>query len=373
MAAGRGERATGSPPDVSFAAMAARAFDAAFQLAARQVETRVVPFVVLGMAGAERVERVDAFGPAAGSRIGTGAVCLIASITKPITTTAVARLAQEGRFPLTTPLSRWVPELDAAGLEPFTAWHVLTHTSGLRDGDLVDLVLRGATRKEVVRRTIAGGQATAPGSAFQYATFPWEVLALAIERSQARVLEDVIRDAVLDPLGMVDTTFDHARSGVRRAPVRLGDWDGTLREVPAGVDLETLTAGYAALRLAGGGLWSTAADLLRFGRAMLRGGELDGVRVLGRPMVEWLTREVTVDGLGRMADRLADEHYAVGWGKVPAGLPGSPRTFQHGGISGTRLWIDPAEDLVFVYLTGLWGEAGEAIDAVLTATYAGLR
>ena len=67
---------------------------------------------------------------------------------------------------------------------------------------------------------------------------------------------------------------------------------------------------------------------------MLRGGELDGVRVLGRPIVELLTREVTVDGLGATGDRLTDEHYAMGWGKVPAGLPGSPLAFQHGGISG---------------------------------------
>ena len=59
-----------------------------------------------------------------------------------------------------------------------------------------------------------------------------------------------------------------------------------------------MVAAYTALRLAGGGLWSTARDLVRFGRAMLRGGELDGVRVLGRPIVDLMTREVTVNGLG---------------------------------------------------------------------------
>jgi CubicO group peptidase (beta-lactamase class C family) len=352
--------------------MRAHAFDAAFELAARQVEIGAVPFVVLGIAGAERVDRLEAFGPTDGPRVGTHAVCLLASITKPITATAVARLAQEGRFPLTVPLSRWVPELDTAGLAPFTAWHVLTHTTGLRDINLVDLVLRGAPRDEVVRRTVEAGQATPPGSQFQYATFPWEVLAVALERSQDRPLESLLRETVLDPLGMADTTFDHARSGSRRAPMQLGDWDGTLREVPPGIDIEQITAAYASLKLAGGGLWSTASDLFRFGRAMLRGGELDGVRVLGRPVVDLMTREVTVDGLGRTADRMTDEHYAIGWGKVPAALPGSPLAFQHGGISGTRLWIDPAEDLVFVYLTGKWGAAGEFIDAVLTATYGGL-
>ena len=89
-------------------------------------------------------------------------------------------------------------------------------------------------------------------------------------------------------------------------------------------------------------------------------------------MVELLTREVTVDGLGRTADRMTDEHYAVGWGKVPAGLPGLRAGVPARRVSGTRLWIDPAEDLVLVYLTGKWGAAGEAIDAVTTAVYGGL-
>ena len=95
-------------------------------------------------------------------------------------------------------------------------------------------------------------------------------------------------------------------------------------------------AAYSSLHLAGGGLWSTASDLVRFGRAMLRGGELDGVRVLGRPLVDLMTREVTVDGLGSMPDRLVDDHYAMGWGKPGAAAAGSPLAFGHGGGSGTR-------------------------------------
>ena len=134
-----------------------------------------------------------------------------------------------------------------------------------------------------------------------------------------------------------------------------------------------MVAAYASLRLAGGGLWSTADDLLRFGRAMLRGGELDGVRVLGRPFVDLMTREVTVDGLGATADRLTDDHYAIGWGKPGPASPASPLAFGHGGVSGTRLWIDPAYDLVFVYLTGRLGRAREAIDEVELALYGSIE
>ena len=353
--------------------MRAHAFDAAFDLAGRQVEAGTVPYAILGVAGAERVDRLEATGPLEGPRLGTGAVCLLASITKAIVATAIVRLAQDGRFPMAMPLSTWMPELDEASLLPFTAWHVLTHTTGLRDIALEELVVRGAPRDEVIRRTIELGQDSSPGSRFQYVTFAWDLLGTAVERALDRPLEDVLRETLLDPLGMTDTTFDHRRSGSRRALVQLGEWDGTTRELPAGVDAERLVASFASLRLAGGGLWSTAADLLRFGRAMLRGGELDGIRVLGRPLVELMTREVTVEGLGATGDRLADEHYAMGWSKPATGRPGSALAFGHGGVSGTRLWIDPAEDLVLVYLTGRWGGAGEAIEDIVMAAYGGLR
>ena len=51
---------------------------------------------------------------------------------------------------------------------------------------------------------------------------------------------------------------------------------------------------------------------------------------------------------------LRAEHYAIGWGKPPIASPASPAAFGHGGATGTRLWVDPAHDLVFLYLTGVW-------------------
>ena len=129
---------------------------------------------------------------------------------------------------------------------------------------------------------------------------------------------------------------------------------------------------FIGLRMAGGGLWSSAPDLLRFGRAMLRGGELDGARVLPRAHVELMTREVTVNGLGADPDPLLAHHYALGWGRPGVAAPGSRRAFGHGGVSGTDLWIDPEHDLVTVYLTGVWGYPQEPRDAVLNAVYASL-
>jgi CubicO group peptidase (beta-lactamase class C family) len=369
MAAGRLIAPSGSAPGVSLRLMPAAALDAALAVATRQVETGTVPWAVLGIAGAEGGVRVGAVPPHTGPRIGTNAVCLLASITKPIVATAVMRLAQEGRFPLTAPLSTWLPELDAAGLAPFTAWHVLTHTSGIHDVDLEALLRDGGDRTELIRRTIAAGQVTLPGSAFRYASFTFDLLAEAIERSLDRPFPEVLREAVLDPLGMVHTTLDLPTDAGLRAPIAVGGWDGARSPGHGAATDEHMVLAYASLRLAGGGLWSTVHDLLRFGRAMLRGGELDGARVLGRPFVDLMTREVTVNGLGAVPDRLLDDHYAMGWGKPGPASPASQLAFGHGGVSGTRLWVDPAYDLVFAYLTGQWGGAVEAIDAALAAAY----
>ena len=96
------------------------------------------------------------------------------------------RLAQDGRFPLTAPLSRWLPELDAAGLAPFTAWHVMTHTSGLGDVDLEALLLAGRRSGRAPAADHRIRQDSAPGSRFLYASFTFDLLAEAVERALDR-------------------------------------------------------------------------------------------------------------------------------------------------------------------------------------------
>ena len=347
----------------------------AFALASRQVEDGIIPFVILGVASAAGTIRLEAVPPKQAAPVGAGAVCLLASITKPIVATAVMRLVQEGRFSLTAPLSTWLPELAEAGRPPITSWHVLTHTTGLGDVDIEQLMLDGGDRAELLRRTLALPQEAAPGSRFRYVTCTFDLLAEAVERATGTPFDQVLRDEVLDPLAMTDTRFDpRIDLAARMAPVVVGGWGAA--SGPELLDLATpspLLGGSIGLRMAGGGLWSTAADLLRFGRAMLGGGELDGARVLAPAFVDLVTREVTVGGLGATADRLTDDHYAIGWGKRGPASPASASAFGHGGMSGTRLWIDPAHDLVFVYLTGVWGLPTQPIDAVQNAVYAAVR
>jgi len=352
--------------------MRAQALDPAFEIARRHVTSGRLPFAILGVANRDGVVRLDAVDSGEGVRIGTNAVCLLASITKPVVATAVMRLAQEGRFSLEAPLNRWLPELDASGVAPFTAWHVLTHTTGFPDIDLVTMLSQGGGRAELHRLSIAAGQATPPGGAFRYASFTFDLLTDALERALDIPFDEVLRVTVLEPLGMTETGFDMPAPGPLRAPVVYGDLPGSMPRLP-GVTDDYAVAAFSSLRLAGGGLWSTAHDLLRFGRAFVRGGELDGVRILGRPLVDLMTREVTVHGLGRSADRLVDEHYAIGWGKPGPTNPGSPAAFGHGGVTGTRLWIDPEHDLVLVFLSGTWAGADPLMDDVQLAVYGAIE
>jgi len=352
------------------------ALDRAFDVAARRAHSGELPFVILGVANAAGTVRLEAVtAPGAERRIGTDAVCLLASITKPIVATAALRLIAEGALGLRTPLADWIPELAGDGRRSITAWHVLTHTTGLDEASLESLIRAGVDRDALLERTLAEPLAATPGSRFKYVTFTFELLALAMERATGQALPDILQRTVLGPVGMADTVFEpRPERSDRMAPVTIGEWDGTRlagSEDPA--IAVAMRDGYTALRLAGGGLWSTAYDLLRFGRAMLRGGELDGERILTPAFVDLAAREVTVDGLGRAEDRLLDEHYALGWGKPGPVHPASARAFGHGGASGTRLWIDPAHDLVVVYLSSSWGMPGSVIDETLFALYGATR
>lgn len=348
--------------------------DPAFALARAQVERGEAPFVILGVASSERVLRLEAYSPPDVPRIGIDAVCLLASITKPIFATAVVGLVEAGRIDLLTPLGTWAPELVNPSWAPITAWHALTHTSGVHDIELETILRHGGDRADLVHHMRAQPQVTVPGSAFRYTTFTYDLLAEAIGRRLGTPFEDVMAERVLGPLGMTATTFDPRPDPAlapRMAPVLVGGWEGH----DAG-DGPAIVAAYTSLHLMGGGLWSTAPDLLRFGRAMLRRGELDGVRVLSPAFVDLMTREVTAPrhvtwgGLGAAANPQEASHYALGWGRSGVSGPASDRAFGHGGATGTRLWIDPEHDLVYVYLSGSWGLPLAPIDAVEHALYA---
>ena len=349
------------------------ALDIAFDLAAAQVAGGEAPFVILAVATADGVVREQAFAGPQRPAARLDSLCAIASITKPIVATAVMQLVEEGRLLLTEPIERLIPEFAAPGKPAINAWHLLSHTSGIEEYDFGAFFARKAAWDELLAEVCRAPIRTPPGTHYSYASNTFQLLAELIARVAGERHPAYLARKVFVPLAMASTTFNPFAFR-ERVVVPMMDAAIPAERSPIPLAGEDEGRYMAAVALPGGGLWSTADDLVRFGRAFLREGELDGARVLSPAWVRLMTAETTVDGIGREDDPTASHHYALGWGK-PDGrtLPASPNAFGHRGYSGTLLWVDPGFDLVFVYLTGAWGFPTRPVDAVLGAVYGALR
>jgi CubicO group peptidase (beta-lactamase class C family) len=309
------------------------------------------PIATLAFAGGEQVDPIPSSS--------------IASLTKPVTATAIMQLVERGTIGLDDPVAGWVPELRPArpiGIEtvrPVTIRDVLSHTSGL--SDIAPSQLRGASISPeahlaaVCRKRLR----FPPGSAYAYASDPWYLLSATVERASGVSFPQYLRERILAPLGMHATGFDPRALAPSVAP-------RGLFPVPLTAD-EALEA-FGRLAMPGGGLWSTPGDMARFGRAMLLGGALDGSRILEPTTVESMV-EVQTSRL-RQFDTGDPVHYGLGYDRpgLAADGPLPPASFGHSGATGSVLSIDPTNALVVVYLRNWWGAsmdpAGEAIRAV---------
>jgi CubicO group peptidase (beta-lactamase class C family) len=349
----------------------AAVLDDAFALVRAQVDGGLVPAAVLGVADAEGIIRCEGFGTVDGRPLTGQDRFLIASITKPILASAVMQLVEAGRLALDEPVQRIVPEFSpppaqagGPGGEAVTPWHLLTHTSGVGDIDTGLVVRTLPDRAELLRRACTAPLAFTPGGRYAYASDSFYVLGELIRRIDGRDYPAYLSERILVPLGMGDTSFDPFVPADRRVAVQLPGFPG---DAP---DIAVIYS--ASLEAAGWGLWSSCLDVLRFGRAMLAGGSLDGQRVLAPGTVELMTREHT-QGIVDIDDPSTSPRYGLGWVKPgpEQGLPGSPRAFGHGGATGTRLWVDPAVGLVVVYLMNVWdtsdAHSAAAVRAVVDA------
>ena len=287
-------------------------------------------------------------------------IFLLASITKPIVATAVMRLVERGRLLLDEPVVRHIPEFGAFGKERVTAWHLLTHTSGLEERRYWDEL-----------RDVGGGHPAAldaacrsyphfePGERSEYCSLSFAVLGELITRLGGQPYPEYLRDHIFAPLGMDDTAFQPA-DPARAMPVHdLGTPEDLAR--------------FTRFEAPGGGLWSTAGDLVRFGQACLRGGTYDGYRLLSPPALEMMTDSQAippqvVDGRERPFN------YGLGWGKLDLGdaVIGTPSSYGHGGATGTYFWVDPVYDLVYVFLTNRWGLDHNVPRRALNSVYGAL-
>jgi CubicO group peptidase (beta-lactamase class C family) len=305
----------------------------------------------------------------------------IYSMTKPITSTAVMMLVEEGKIRLSDPVSRYIPafsnlkviqprngcdfELVPARREP-TIHDLFTHTAGLSYGFDENSELDARYRKEVwAKQEVYPGPnleelvndiarlplAYHPGEAFRYST-AIDVLGYIIQVVAQQPFDAFLQEKIFGPLGMVDTGFSVPPEKVDRLSVCYGPVkDGALTVVdPAQGSRYTLLTHRPS---GGGGLVSTIGDYYRFGQMLQNQGMLDGVRLLGRKTVEWMLQNHLPEGI------YSDNEKSNGFGLGGSVLlhpgrshrPGSTGKFGWGGAANTEWWIDPAEQMQAILMT----------------------
>ena len=316
----------------------------------------------------------------AGLPMQRGTLFRIASMTKPVTVAAVMSLVDEGKLALKDPVARWAPELaDVRVLDdphgPLDRTHparrailiedLLIHTSGLAYGFSVS----GPISRAYVRLPFNQGPDAwlaalaelplvhQPGERVTY-SHAIDLLGVIASRIENKPFYQVLDERILGPAGMTDTGFFVSPEARRRAATMYRvDEQGRLRHDVMG----TPHIKPPAFCNAGGGLWSTADDYLRFVRMLLGDGRIDGVRVLSAESARLMR-----------TDRLTDEQkrhnflgapYWVGRGfglnlsvvtdpaqSTPLFGPGGLGTFSWPGAYGTWWQADPSAELILLYL-----------------------
>jgi len=262
-------------------------------------------------------------------------------------------LWEDGRFMLDDPISKWLPS--TAGKEvlvdgrlvkpdrPVTVRHVLTHTSGLTLPQAQGQP-PAKTLQELIERAAPVPLRFHPGDRWLYGDSTDYVGAL-VEKISGNSLDQFLRERIFDPLGMHDTQYNIPREKVARvAAIYRPDKEGriTLFRKPEFHEPTTLMRG-------AGGLNGTATDYFRFAQMLLNGGELDGVRLLGRMTVDMMfTNQIGTDKLVYV--RGAGYGFGLGGAvlldRAKAADALSVGTWTWGGANGTIFWIDPVEELI---------------------------
>jgi CubicO group peptidase (beta-lactamase class C family) len=280
----------------------------------------------------------------------------IASMTKPITGTAIMMLADEGKLSVDDPVAKYLPEfehLTTAGgaTADVTIEHILTHTSGL--GEIsADQSRNATTLAEVIPLFTAQPVRFAPGEKWAYCQSGINTAARIVEVVSGRSFTDFLDERLFGPLGMQDTTFYLTdEQAARLATSYRRTDDGALEPAENFILYGKEPTSRDRFPAANGGLFSTAADYARYCQMILRGGEFGGHRYLSPEAVQRMT---TVQSGDLVTGFTPGNGWGLGWCVIrePQGVTStlSPGTFGHGGAYGTQAWIDPDKKRIYILM-----------------------
>jgi CubicO group peptidase (beta-lactamase class C family) len=306
----------------------------------------------------------------------------IYSMSKPITAVAAMMLYEQGKFQLTDPVSKFLPELanlkvleDGELVEPstpMTMHHLLTHTAGFSYGfdprNQVDRLygerqlLQSRDLDEFITRLADIPLLFHPGSRYHYSVAV-DVTGAVVERLSGQRFDEFLRTQLFAPLGMHDTFFDVPQQKRSRLGTNHRHDGERLHVLPTpNYPLWENTTFFSG----GGGLVSTAADYMRFAEMLRNGGALNGVQILSPKTVEYMTMDhlpatVSATGTGESLGigGTGGSGFGLGFGvsrdPVRSAVLGSPGEYSWGGAAGTVFWVDPVEQLVVVGMVQLMG------------------
>ncbi len=286
----------------------------------------------------------------------------IASMTKPITGTAILMLQDEGKLNVSDPVEKYLPEFAAlrtpsGKLAHLTLTQILTHTSGL--GEAGPAAQQARTLADLVPLWLAAPMQYEPGEKWRYTQSGINAAARIVEVVSGMSFDTFLQMRLFGPLGMKDTTFyPTANQRARLVTAYAKNKDtGLLEPVPARADFGPRDRPPQG----NGGLFSTGADYARFCQMLLNGGSFKGRRFLSPDAMRFLTTPQTGDlPTGFFQNDAFGRHgMNYGWGiatcvlrtpheGVPAML--SPGSFGHGGAWGTQAWIDPVKGVAYVLM-----------------------
>ena len=308
----------------------------------------------------------------------------IFSMTKPITAVAAMMLYEEGKFQLSDPVSKFVPEMAELSVltdgeltpaeNPMTMLHLLTHTGGLSYGfnpaDPIDKQYNEAQiwtaedLDEFAERIAKLPLVFEPGERWHYSVAV-DITGLVVQRLSGMPFDAFLRERIFEPLGMDDTFFNVPEDKLHRL-LPNHRWNGEEEELVQLSEESFVRYTDQTLFSGGGGLVSSTMDYLRFSEMVRRGGELDGVRLLSPKTVEFMTANhlpSTVEGGGTGESPFGRDArgfgFGLGWGvvtdPVASRVLGSVGEYNWGGAAGTVFWIDPVEDMVVIGMIQLMG------------------
>lgn len=302
---------------------------------------------------------------------------------KPIGAVTVKLLESEGLLDLDTPVAEYWPEFAANGKEAITTRHLLTHTAGIRTADMAGSKTDLDEVISILQNTRIERDWT-PGKRAGYHAFSgWQVIGELVRRLSGSPYDEFTREQIFQPLDMASSSFSLSQDDVEK----LRDHFSPMYRATGGafeLDPHYSPAFTSSFPRPGGGLHSTASDMVRFYRALLGFGELEGQTLLPPAdvteitspqrtgMVDETFRHVMDWGLGVMFDNKVHGPAApYGYGAHASGS-----TFGHGGRESSTAFADPERNLaVALVFNAMPGEPNHdrRLRQVTTAIYEDLE